>query len=78
MVVEVDALTRLLERDRSIGAVVITGGHPQPLRSHCNVAEILAGAEATPDATAAVLLDRLAFAAELLPHRQDGTSGSFT
>lgn len=55
MVLELDELTRKLERDRSVGAIVITGGHPQSFITHYDVAEILAGAEATPDLPAAVV-----------------------
>lgn len=66
---ELDALLRRIERDRSIGAVVLTGAHPRSFLTHYDVAEILAGAEITPDlpqaAFAAAL--RLAGAIERLP-----------
>jgi enoyl-CoA hydratase/carnithine racemase len=45
MVIELDELTRGLEGDESIGAVVITGDHPEAFITHYDVAEILAGAE---------------------------------
>jgi enoyl-CoA hydratase/carnithine racemase len=41
MVLELDELTSALERDRSIRAVVITGGHPRSFITHYDVAEIL-------------------------------------
>ena len=46
MVAELDELTRGLEDDRSIGAVVITGGSEDRFITHYDVAEILAGTEA--------------------------------
>jgi len=46
MVAELDGLTRELEDDRSIGAVVITGGAEGRFITHYDVAEILAGTEA--------------------------------
>lgn len=45
MVVELDELTRELESDGSIGAVVVTGDHPESFIAHYDVAEILAGSE---------------------------------
>jgi enoyl-CoA hydratase len=45
MVGELDELTRSLEGDRSIGAVVITGGIEGRFITHYDVAEILAGTE---------------------------------
>jgi enoyl-CoA hydratase len=51
---ELDRLTKALERDRSVGAVVITGAHPRSFLTHYDVAEILAGAEITPDLPPAV------------------------
>jgi enoyl-CoA hydratase/carnithine racemase len=48
MVAELDQLTRALERDRSIGAVVITGGERGSFVASYDVAEMLAGAELTP------------------------------
>jgi enoyl-CoA hydratase len=45
MVVELDELTRSLEDDRSVGAVVITGDHPEAFITHYDVGEILAGSE---------------------------------
>lgn len=55
MVGELDELTRALQRDPTIGAVVITGGHPRSFITHYDVAEILAGANVTPDLPPAVL-----------------------
>jgi enoyl-CoA hydratase/carnithine racemase len=49
MVFELDALLRSVERDSSIGAVVLTGGHPSSFITHYDVEEILGGAESTPD-----------------------------
>ena len=54
LMLELDELTRAIEHDRSIGAVVITGGHPRSFITHYDVAEILAGAEVTPDLPPAV------------------------
>ena len=48
LVAELDALTRELQRDRSTGAVVLTGAHPRSFITHYEVKEILAGAEVTP------------------------------
>ena len=45
MVAELDELTRSLEGDRSIGAVVITGGVEDRFITHYDVEEILTGAE---------------------------------
>jgi enoyl-CoA hydratase len=56
---ELERLTRALERDRSVGAVVLTGAHPRSFLTHYDVAEILAGAEITPD------LSPIAFGASL-------------
>jgi enoyl-CoA hydratase/carnithine racemase len=55
MVGELDALTRELEADDSIGAVVMTGAPDDVFVSHFDVAEILAGAEAGREATEAGL-----------------------
>ena len=46
MVDELDALTRSLEGDRSIGAVVLTGGLDDVFVMHYDIAEIVDGAEA--------------------------------
>jgi enoyl-CoA hydratase len=60
MVLELDRLTRSLQRERSVGAVVITGGPPDLFITHYDVAEILAGVEAVgpapPPALAAAML----------------------
>jgi enoyl-CoA hydratase len=45
MVAELDELTRDLERDETIGSVVITGGVEGKFLTHYDVEEILAGAE---------------------------------
>jgi enoyl-CoA hydratase len=45
MVVELEALLDDLDGDASIGAVVLTGDHPQAFITHYDVAEILAGSE---------------------------------
>src|SRR3954447_21031549 len=49
LVAEVDALLRKVERDRSLGAVVITSAHPTSFITHWDVDEMLAGVQATPD-----------------------------
>ena len=54
MVFELEKLTSSLRGDRSVGAVVVTGGHPRSFITHYDVAEILAGAEVTPDLPPAV------------------------
>jgi enoyl-CoA hydratase len=60
MVLELDRLTGLLERDPSLGAVLITGGPPDLFITHYDVAEILAGVEAVgpapPPALGAAML----------------------
>src|SRR4051812_16510008 len=48
MVQELDELTRELESDRSLGAVVLTGAADGIFIMHYDVAEIAAGAEASP------------------------------
>src|SRR5512132_1967253 len=48
MVDELDELTRELDADRSIGAVVLTGAVDGIFIMHYDVAEIAAGAEAVP------------------------------
>jgi enoyl-CoA hydratase len=45
MVDELDQLVRAVERDQSVGAVVITGAKPGLFVTHYDVAEILAGME---------------------------------
>jgi enoyl-CoA hydratase/carnithine racemase len=45
MVAELDGLTRSLRRDRSVGAVVITGKPEDLFITHYDIAEILAGVE---------------------------------
>ena len=66
MVAELDALTRGLARDGSVGSVVITGRPPELFVTHYDVAEILAGVEdvgVTPGPRAAGAL--------LRPRRRD-------
>nr|MDQ4040670.1 enoyl-CoA hydratase-related protein [Actinomycetota bacterium] len=46
MVVELLALVRGLRRDRSVGAVVLTGAVDRVFITHFDVAEILRGSEA--------------------------------
>jgi len=55
LVGELDALLRRVGRDRSIGAVVLTGAHPASFITHFDVDEILAGTQRTPDAPRAVI-----------------------
>jgi enoyl-CoA hydratase len=78
MTFELFELLKQLERDRSIGAVVITGAHPRSFLTHYDVAEILAGARVTPDLSPRVfgallrvvgLFDRLPGAGRLLDNR---------
>jgi enoyl-CoA hydratase/carnithine racemase len=60
MVAELDRLTRDLERDRSVGAVVITGAEAGTYITHYDIAEILDGVQTVgvspPPAFAAALL----------------------
>jgi enoyl-CoA hydratase/carnithine racemase len=51
MVAELDELTRALESDGSIGAVVLTGAVDGIFIMHYDVAEIAAGAESSPSVT---------------------------
>ena len=48
MVAELDALSLEAEADDGIGAVVLTGAHPERFLAHYDVAALLAGAEASP------------------------------
>ena len=48
MVAELDALSLEAEADDEIGAVVLTGAHPQRFLAHYDVAALLAGAEGSP------------------------------
>lgn len=79
MTFELFELLKQLERDRSIGAVVITGAHPRSFLTHYDVAEILAGARVTPDLSPRVfgallrvvgLVDRLPGGGRLLDNRR--------
>ncbi len=70
MVSELDALTRSLWRDRSIGAVVLTGARDGIFVTHYEIAEILAGAIGVgppPPQAAATAMVRLAGAVKLVP-----------
>jgi enoyl-CoA hydratase len=49
LVAELDETLRQLESDRSVGAIVITSGHPTSFITHYDVTEMLKGAEETPD-----------------------------
>src|SRR2546423_11464630 len=78
---ELYELIKGLERDRSVRAVVITGAHPRSFLTHYDVAEILAGAEVTPDLPPALFgaslrvvgaLDRLPRGERLLDNRYTG------
>ena len=55
MVRELEAVVRELEDDDSVGAVVLTGAHPESFLTHYDVAEIAAGAESTPMTSAALM-----------------------
>src|SRR5215212_1513771 len=51
----VDALERVVERaehDDGVGAVVLTGAHPERFVAHYDVAELLAGARSSPRVSA--------------------------
>src|SRR4051794_11495736 len=50
MVHELDALVRMLESDRSVGAVVLTGAPEDVFITHFDVEEILRGTERGPEA----------------------------
>lgn len=52
MVAELDALSREAQADDGIGAVVLTGAHPERFLAHYDVAELLAGAKASPSVSA--------------------------
>jgi enoyl-CoA hydratase/carnithine racemase len=55
MVRELEAVVRELDDDHSVGAVVITGAHPESFLTHYDVAEILAGSESTPTGPPALM-----------------------
>jgi enoyl-CoA hydratase/carnithine racemase len=74
MVAELDALTRRLRKDRSVGSVVITGRPPELFVTHYDVAEILAGVEdvgVTPGPRVAGALLGLAAAIRRVPGLRD-------
>jgi enoyl-CoA hydratase/carnithine racemase len=48
MVSELDALSREADSDDGIGAVVLTGAHPERFLAHYDVSELLAGARQSP------------------------------
>jgi len=52
MVTELDALAREVDGDDGIGAVVLTGAHPERFLAHYDVAELLAGAKRSPSISA--------------------------
>jgi enoyl-CoA hydratase len=54
MVAELDELTRELESDRSVGAVVITGAKEKLFVTHYDVRELIEGAEGNPALTQGV------------------------
>ncbi|MGH2955634.1 MAG: enoyl-CoA hydratase/isomerase family protein [Solirubrobacterales bacterium] len=68
MVQELDALTRSLRRDRSVGAVVITGKPEGLFLTHYDVAEILDGVERVGIATPPWLAGPMLRVAGLLRH----------
>jgi enoyl-CoA hydratase/carnithine racemase len=53
MIKDLDALTRSIERDRTVRAVVITSGSPDAFLTHFDVEALLAMAQATPEAFSA-------------------------
>lgn len=55
VVAELDAVTRGLQRDTSVGAVVVTAEHPRAFVSIYDVGEMLSGAEVTPRLPAPVV-----------------------
>src|SRR6185369_295428 len=48
MVTELDALSLEADADDGIGAVVLTGAHPERFLAHYDVGALLAGAEESP------------------------------
>lgn len=73
LVFGLDALLDEIERDRSIGAVVLTSAHPASFITHYDVSEILAGAESMPRMPAAAV-DGLVYTAGAMA-RVPGLSG---
>jgi enoyl-CoA hydratase len=69
LVFELNGVMRKLGRDRSVGAVIVTGAHPRSFLTHYDVAEILAGSKITPDLPPAVFAAalRVVAAVEHLP-----------
>ena len=63
VVLALDELTRRVERDPSIGAVVLESAHPATWVAHYDVSEILAGARTTPRLPLTVLVgaERVAY-----------------
>jgi enoyl-CoA hydratase/carnithine racemase len=53
MVTELDALSREADADDGIGAVVLTGAHPERFLAHYDVRELLAAAKQSPSVSAA-------------------------
>lgn len=54
MVAELDAVVRSVEDDPKVGAVIITGAHPQRFLAHFDVSEILAIAKPAPPISASL------------------------
>lgn len=52
MVAELDVLSREVDADDGIGAVVLTGAHPERFLAHYDVRELLAAAKASPSVSA--------------------------
>ena len=55
MVAELAALAERADTDAAVGGVVLTGAHPKRFVAHYDVAEILAGATASPQLSAQAL-----------------------
>ncbi|KAA1420938.1 enoyl-CoA hydratase/isomerase family protein [Nocardioides humilatus] len=53
MVAELDDLVSSVDKDDSVGAVVLTGAHPDRFLAHYDVGELLASAKASPSLTKA-------------------------
>lgn len=59
MVAALEALVTRAERDDAVRGVVLTGAHPERFVAHYDVAELLAGAQASPAVSPGVALASL-------------------
>lgn len=78
MVAALDELVRRAETDPDVGAVVLTGAHPERFVAHYDVAELLVGSEAGPSVAAghtrAIL--RAVHAARRIPGAEGALAGT--